>query len=67
MYDPLQHLPVSYILKVPSVKTKKFGERAFSFAAPKTWNSLPLSSRQQPSTPAFKRSLKTYLFQLYYP
>ena len=56
-----------FTLKIPSIKTKKYGERAFSFAAPETWNSLPLSIRQQSSTPAFKRSLKTYLFQLHYP
>ena len=56
-----------FTLKVPSVSTKKFGERSFSYSAPKAWNSLPLSIRQQSSTPAFKRSLKTHLFQLHYP
>ena len=55
-----------YMLKVPSINTKKFGERAFRFAAPKAWNSLPFLIRQQSSTSAFKRSLKTHLFQLYY-
>ena len=56
-----------YLLKVPSINTKKFGERAFRFAAPKSWNSLPFFIRQQSSTSAFKRSLKTHLFHLYYP
>ena len=55
-----------FILNIPSVKTCKFGERAFSYAAPKSWNTLPLSIRQQTSTPAFKRSLKTFLFQKCY-
>ena len=57
----------SFILRVPSVNTRKYGERSFSFAAPKSWNSLPLIIRQQSSTPAFKQALKTHLFQLYYP
>ena len=41
-----------YMLKVPSINTKKFGERAFRFAAPKAWNSLLFLIRQQSSTSA---------------
>ena len=37
-----------------------FGSRAFSFSAPRTWNSLPLRIRETQSLPAFKRHLKTH-------
>ena len=40
----------------------KFGERAFSIAAPKAWNTLPLNVRQISNTQTFKRRLKTFLF-----
>ena len=38
------------------------GDRAFSVAAPTLWDNIPLGIRQAPSTDAFKRLLKTYLF-----
>jgi len=34
------------------------GRRAFRFAAPTIWNSIPLSIRSLPSLNSFKRSLK---------
>jgi len=40
----------------------KLGERAFSIAAPKSWNTLPLTVRQTSNTQTFKRRLKTFLF-----
>ena len=40
----------------------KFGERSFSVAAPKAWNSLPLNVRQTNSNHTFKQRLKTFLF-----
>ena len=43
----------------------KFGERAFSVAAPPAWNRLPTELKLS-STPAFKRSLKTFFFQTAY-
>ena len=69
IYTPSRTLRSSddnFLLNIPRTRTKTYGERAFSFAAPKHWNSLPHNIRQQASTPAFKRALKTHLFQLYF-
>lgn len=52
------------LLTVPKTKRKLRGDRAFSVAAPKLWNDLPLYIRQAESLSAFKSSLKTYLFSL---
>jgi len=43
------------------------GSRAFRFSAPRIWNKLPLRIRETQSLPAFKRHLKTHLFQSAYP
>ena len=50
------------LLQLPSVKTKTYGERSFSFQAPSVWNTLPLSLRHADSLSAFKSNLKTHLF-----
>jgi len=39
-----------------------FGERAFSFTGPKSWNDLPSLLHIVTSTDSFKQQLKTYLF-----
>src|SRR6218665_384839 len=44
----------------------KFGNRAFSVAGPREWNSLPVSVRQCTSVAQFKSKLKIHLFSLYY-
>ena len=44
----------------------KYGERAFQNAAPKTWNGLPANIRNENNLPAFKKLLKTYLFNKAY-
>ena len=44
-----------------SPKTK-YGQRAFSFFAPRLWNSLPLSIKESSTFNTFKSKLKTYLF-----
>ncbi len=44
--------------------SRSWGDRAFSIAAPRLWNSLPDSLRRSSSIESFKSSLKTYLFQL---
>ena len=44
----------------------KFGERCFAFAGPAAWNSLPSSVQELTDTTAFKRELKTVLFQRCY-
>ena len=52
------------LLVVPRVRTKKYGERAFSFAAPHLYNSLPVKIRMTGTIDTFKANLKTYLFKL---
>ena len=53
------------LLEVPKVKTKYYGERAFAYAGPTVWNRLPASLRGHDLTlSAFKRDLKTFLFDL---
>ena len=54
------------LLKVPKTRLKTFGDRAFQAAAPRLWNSIPISIRQSSSTNIFKRSLKTHLFKTAY-
>lgn len=49
-----------------NLNTASFGERSFSFCAPKIWNSLPFDIRHKPSAASFKSALKTYLFRRYY-
>jgi hypothetical protein len=69
-YSPSQQLRSSSdtcILFIPKIRTKTYGERSFSFCAPKQWNSLPAHIRHIPTTHTFKSALKTYLFKLYYP
>jgi len=44
----------------------KFGERSFSSAGPRAWNSLPSSLHKLTDTGTFKRHLKTFLFQQAY-
>ena len=39
-----------------------FGQRAFSYAAPAAWNSLPPMLQQMSNTDFFKRHLKTFLY-----
>jgi len=49
------------------VRTRlKFGERSFSCAGPRAWNSLPSSLQELTDTKTFKRKLKTFLFQQAY-
>ena len=54
------------LLTVPIAKLNTYGDRAFSIAAPRQWNNLPLSIRKSPSIAIFKRHLKTYLFKQAY-
>src|SRR6218665_828859 len=44
-----------------------FGDRAFSAAGPRCWNSLPPAIRLTDSVDSFKVQLKTYLFARAYP
>jgi len=39
-----------------------FGDRSFSAAGPRVWNSLPPRLRQDMNSVRFQRNLKTFLF-----
>ena len=70
VYSPSRSLRSSsdqFILRIPKTRTKSFGERAFSFTAPKQWNSLPLNIRHITSKEPFKRALKTSLPKILQP
>ena len=53
-----------HLLEVPNVRLKNYGDRAFSVAAPKHWNDIPLDIKLSRSVDVFKSRLKTYLFRL---
>jgi len=50
-----------HLIHVPFT-AKAIGHKAFWFAAPKVWNSIPQNIRLLPSIGSYKRSLKTHLF-----
>ena len=50
-----------HLLYLPRTRTVS-GGRAFNSAAPKIWNSLPISIRSSPSIASFKQQLKTFYF-----
>ena len=52
------------LLIVPRSRLKTRGDRAFSIAAPRLWNNLPLEIKTAPSI--FKVRLKTFLFDVSY-
>ena len=47
----------------PRLRTR-FGERAFSFAGPAAWNSLPAELRDSNNVLTFRSHLKTHFFNL---
>ena len=51
------------LLIIPKSNLKCYGDRSFSFAGPKLWNSLPCDLRTCDSLEFFKRKLKTLLFK----
>ena len=71
-----EHLPVLLSDYTPSRKLRSFdhqllsqptdntafASRAFSSAAPRIWNSLPITIRTASTTNIFRRHLKTHLF-----
>ena len=68
VYSPsrqLRSFSDSRTLRIPHIKTKTFGHRSFSHAAPSVWNSLPHEIRHIQSATAFKTALKTHLFKSY--
>lgn len=63
-YQPTRQLRSGdqMLLQVPRTKLKTYGDRAFSVAAPREWNSLPQEIRLVSGKESFKQRLKTYLF-----
>ena len=61
---PLRSSSDTRLLCIPSVRTKTYGQRSFSYHAPTTWNNLPAPLRHTESVTSFKTSLKTHLFSL---
>ena len=53
-------------LSVPRTRYKSFGDRAFSTAAPKLWNKLPLKLRNCNTISDFRKQLETQLFKIAY-
>ena len=53
----------AFLLKMSKTRLVTFGDKAFSNAGPKLWNSLPYDIRCIDSVDIFKSRLKTYLFR----
>jgi hypothetical protein len=51
------------LLKVPNMRLKTAGDRAFTASAPTLWNRLPKHIRECNTVESFKSVLKTHLFQ----
>ncbi|KAK5911473.1 hypothetical protein CgunFtcFv8_005644 [Champsocephalus gunnari] len=64
LYQPPRSLrsTSASLLSIPKAKLRSFGDRAFSVAAPKLWNSLPQYLRESESLTLFQSRLKTHLF-----
>ena len=57
----------NFILETPWFRNSaRMGDCAFSIAAPKLWNPLPLNIRSAPSVDSFKSTLKKHLFSKRY-
>jgi hypothetical protein len=54
------------LLYIPKTNCKTLADRAFAHAAPQLWNSLPLDVRNCENISAFKKRLKTFLFNKAY-
>ena len=64
-YTPKRTLRSTDKLLLTTPRTlSSYGDRAFYAAAPKLWNTLPLELRSCTSIDNFKKSLKTYLFEI---
>lgn len=54
------------LLVTPKTRTKTYGVRCFSSAAPLLWNALPNSIKTCSTLSSFKKNVKTYLFKRAY-
>ena len=57
----------TFVVPVPPTRLSTAGDRAFSVAAARTWNSLPTSLTTLSSLASFRRQLKTELFVRSFP
>ena len=64
-----RRLRSSFILQllVPSYRLSTIGRRSFPVAATMFWSTLPDDIQSAPSVSAFRRLLKTFLFQHSFP
>ena len=67
-YEPSRPLRSASLdlLCIPPSADSSYQRRAFSYAAPTVWNSLPRHVRAAPSLETFKSCLKTHYFNLHY-
>ena len=56
----------SRTLNVPRSNTKSWGDRAFSIAGPRLWNTLLIEQRMTTNIVEFKSRLKTHSFKMAY-
>ena len=70
----LSYIPISKLrssnqnlLAIPRSNLRAYGDRCFSVAGPKLWNSLPKNIRMCDSLELFKKRLKTHLFKSAFP
>jgi len=61
--DAVNYVLLAEFLNFSGYNMSNYGRRAFCFAGPYVWNSLPEHIRQSTSIAVFKRSVKTFLFQ----
>ena len=68
-YKPVTKLRSSNqkLLVIPRSNLKSYGDRSFSVAGSKLWNSLPKTLRMCQSITTFKKLLKTHLFRNAFP
>ena len=55
-----------HLCAVPRTRLKTYGDRAFSKSGPSCWNKLPIPVRSARTLGAFKKGLKTTLFNISY-
>ena len=67
-YEPLRKLRSTdkYLLRIPQIHFKTFADRAFSVAAPRLWNALPMDIKLSSLVSVFKNTLKTHFFRAIY-
>ena len=65
-YKPVRSLRSSdhLLLQVPNVMTATYGQRSFSYCAPKLWNGLPKSLKESETVTIFKKKLEHFFFAI---